>query len=246
MADYLKKIALPSRAKLYDATSGILDELTLRAMTTKEEKMIYGSTTTEKALEDVLSACIVEPKNFKVDELISPDMTAIMLNLRMLSYGEDYRVSVRCSECGKRNEVDLNLADLPCEYIKDEFEEPILIQLPVCNKILGVKLLRNKDFREIEKWQKRIEKRSPDLKGDIGYILRMAYYIQTIDDAEVSKQEAQGFVESLIGRDSAFFWKEVNGIKMGYDTMITHTCSFCGEEFDFDMPITSEFFRPRA
>lgn len=243
MSEYITDVYLPTKGRIYPEETNITEKVRLRSMTTNEEKIIYGST--DNAIEEVLQACVVEPEGLKVGELIAADSMVMLIDLRMLSYGTDYRVGFQCSECGKKNaEFVYDLTDLEKYDLPEDFEEPIEIELPRSGDTLGVFLLRNKDFRDIEKWEKRINKKSPDIAGNIGYILRMASQIKQINGEEVSPMDAKQYVEKMQGMDSAYFWSSLNKIQIGYDLMIQKECSFCGAENEFELPVTSEFFRP--
>ena len=74
----------------------------------------------------------------------------------------------------------------------------------------------------------------------------MAKYIKAIDDEAIDEGKAQAFVEKLTGRDSAFFWWKIdNEVTCGIDTVSEVTCGSCGEEYEANFAITSEFFRPK-
>ena len=75
---------------------------------------------------------------------------------------------------------------------------------------------------------------------------RMARYIKAIDDKAVDEGAAQHFVETLTGRDSAYFWWKLDEeVKCGVDTTSEVVCPECGEEYEVPFAITSEFFRPK-
>lgn len=243
MSEYITDVYLPTKGRIYPEESKIPEKVRLRSMTTKEEKIIYGST--DNAIEEVLQACIIEPEGLKVGELIAADSMVMLIDLRMVSYGTDYRVGFQCSECGKKNaEFVYDLTELEKYDLSEDFQEPLEIKLPRSGDTLGVFFLRNKDFKEIDKWEKRIKKQSPEIAGNVGYILRMASQIKVINGDEVSQMEAKKYVEEMQGLDSAYFWNQINKVKVGYDLTLNKECSFCGADNDFELPVTAEFFRP--
>jgi len=243
-AKYINKVELPTRGLLYDESLKIPDTITIRAMTTKEEKMLLGSTT--DAIEHIIKACLEDPKDLPIDKMISADVTNILIDLRTLTYGPDYRMNFTCTSCKRENTISTDLTDLENRFLPEDFVEPIEITLPRSGDTLGVRILRGEDFKSVEKWARQIEKKSraKDLKGDITYTLRMAKHIQTINGEEVNSHEALSYAENMIGGDSAHFWSVIDNIEVGYDVSLIEDCGYCGAENEFLMPVTKEFFRP--
>jgi hypothetical protein len=244
MAEYVHTVTLPTRAKIYNEAYGIPEDITLRAISTKEEKVLYGSSG-DKALDRVIKACIVEPKAINLDHLVAADKHYLLMQLRIHTYGADYHVEYKCPNCGETHEYEVDLSEQPVHELAEDFEEPIKFKLPVNGDELTVKMLRGTDLEEIEKRAKRLKKGAKAIDGDITYILRMARYIQTINGEEMGDVERQGYVESLHGKDSAYFWHQINKIKLGYDPEVEETCKGCQEDITFILPMTVEFFRPR-
>jgi len=244
MTQYLHTVTLPSRARIYDPALNIPEEFTLRAMTTQEEKILYGSTS-EKALDAVIKACIVEPKDINLDHLILPDKHFLMMQLRIHTYGSDYHVSYKCPYCGHADEYKIDLEELTVHELPEDFQEPIKFKLPVSGDELAIRLLRGTDLDAIERKAKRFKRNLSNVTGDITYIFRMVRYIQAINGEELNEGQIQGYVEKMHARDAAYFWHQINKIQVGYDTTVTVDCTGCGEELEFTLPITAEFFRPK-
>lgn len=242
MGKFETTVTLPTNGFLYPEENNIT-EVTLRDITTKEEKMLLGSTS-DNTITNIVKACIVSPK-FDVDNLITSDLHFLLLQLRIHTYGAIYKVSFRCPNCGTSEIAPINLEeDLFCYRFEEPFKQPFEFELPVSKKTLGCRLLTNKDSRFISNFAKKLSKNSPQNRQQVSYNLRMAKHIVTIDGEEVNDGQAQRFVQDLHGKDSAYFWWKINDIKIGYDTEVEHTCSNCGTDFDITMPISGEFFRP--
>jgi hypothetical protein len=236
-------VELPSRASIY-SNGNVPSVVKIRPITTKEEKILYASNSA-KALDDVIKACIVEPASLSLGNLIVPDKYAILLNLRIISIGDVYKVRYKCPSCGEVNEYEINLSELPINYLEESFEEPYTLALETLDKTVGIRLLRGKDLDEVDDMVKRIRRKANGpIKGDPGYIFRLAKYIQEIDGIQVSFDIATKFVESWSSKTSIEFRDLLEDIKVGHDIELFKDCDFCGEELDFDLPFTGEFFRP--
>lgn len=240
--DYEATVTLPSKGLLYK-DSDIPADITLRGMTTKEEKILYASSGRD-VFKKILKNCVISPSNLDVNKLVSVDETFLILQLRMVTYGDKYRVQARCPNCGETDTYTISLSDFDITYLDDDFVEPIEVELPRSGDTLGLRILRNEDTEFVDRYAKKFAKQFNLNFREVEYTCRMAKFIQTINGESVKFTEARDYVEDMPSLDSAKFWTVINKIDIGVDTRSEVLCHSCGEEFDFDMPINSEFFRP--
>lgn len=240
--DYEATVTLPSKGLLYK-DSDIPADITLRGMTTKEEKILYASSGRD-VFKKILKNCVISPSNLDVNKLVSLDETFLILQLRMVTYGDKYRVQARCPHCGETDTYTISLSDFDITYLDDDFVEPIEVELPRSGDTLGLRILRNEDTEFVDRYAKKFAKQFNLNFREVEYTCRMAKFIQTINGESVKFTEARDYVEDMPSLDSAKFWTVINKIDIGVDTRSEVLCHSCGEEFDFDMPINSEFFRP--
>lgn len=239
---YETTVKLPSNGRLYE---DIPTELTIRAMTTAEEKLILGSTSAD-AFDRILKNCVVNPPNIDIGKLVSSDKHFLMLKLRTHTYGSNYNVTCKCPECRKKIELEVNLDDFPVAELPDDFEEPIEFDLPVNGDKLACKLLRGSDLESIHRQSKKLAKSMKLSPDELAFDLRMAKYITKINGEPVEDSfQVLKYVQTLHGQDSAYFWFKLNEVELGYDTTIEVECPNCGNDFETVMPITTEFFRPK-
>lgn len=241
-SNYETTVSLPSRGILYE---DIPEEITLRAITTNDEKMLYGSTS-GNTFSKVLKSCIVTPEDMNVGDLLPFDEQFLMLKLRTHTYGSMYNIQGTCPECGHKHVFEVNLDEFPVFTLDENFKEPLVFTLPECGSELSVKLLRNRDYDSIRNQARKIARVTGANAKELEYLYRMARYIKAVDGEAVDEGKAQNFVEKLTGRDSAYFWWRIDEeVKCGVDTLSEVTCPNCGEIYEVPFQITSEFFRPR-
>ena len=240
--NYESTVILPSKGVLYKE-SGVPAEISLRGMTTKEEKILYASQS-GNVFHKVLKNCITSPENIDLNQLIAADEMFLIIQLRMVTYGPEYKVSATCPKCGRTETYTINLGDFDVDYLPDEFSEPIEVTLPRSGDKLSLKLLRNEDTEFVEKYAKKFAKQYNLPVREVEYGCRMARYITAINGEAVDFNDAREYVDNMPSMDSMKMWSALDKILVGIDTTATVTCAGCGEDFDFTMPITSEFFRP--
>lgn len=240
-AKYETTVVLPTNGKMYGAEGP--REVTLRAMTTKEEKILLGSTG-DNTFDKIVKSCIVSPSDLNLDDLIVSDSHFLLMKLRAHTYGSDYHIECTCPECGKVEKKTINLDDFPVYMLDDDFKEPIEFTLPMSGDKLECKLLRNKDITYVNRLAHKLARNTKTSEEEIAYNIRMSRHIVRINGEDVDDATAQLYTQNMHGRDSAYFWWSLNKVLVGYDTTVECTCPNCGADYEIGMPITSEFFRP--
>lgn len=220
----------------------------LRAMSTLEEKLRLSSSNGTKVLPKLIQACIVEPDtDIDVSKLKFFDLQYLMYKLRTVTYGPEYKIEVRCPYCGKLNEISVNLDDIPVSKVPADFEEPYLLPaLPVCGDVIGVKLLSVEDYDTISKEAKRIKNKYPDYLGDPEFIVKWKTIIQTINGEVAEQHTIQPYIENMNAKDFRFLESKYDKIsnEYGLNLDMLETCKSCGEDIEYTLPVTNEFFRP--
>lgn len=240
---YEKEVVIPSRGLLYEDIPG---EFTIRNITTKEEKLIY-SNDNEDFMYDLVEACTIEPEEVDLDQMVVADVHFLLVQLRMHTYGTEYNIEHSCNYCDYPNKWQVDFRDFDIYELEDDFVEPVEFTLPISEDEIGIKLLRGKDIKAIDKETERKIRKQMTVKGDPTMEIRMKKYIHSINGEEVSDPEAELYInKGLHGKDSAYFWSKINGIELGYDTTIRRKCinHRCKKMNEFAMPLTPEFFRP--
>ncbi|WJZ23499.1 baseplate hub [Listeria phage LIS04] len=241
MADYNVTLKLPSLGLL---NPEIGESVTIRNMTTAEEKLLLGSTA--EALDSVLNRCIVEPK-IDVNSLISPDKHFILIQLRILSYGPDYYVKHKCPNCQAVSEYKIDLEkDLEIHYLDSNFTEPYAeLTLPQSGDEVTLRLPRVSEILDADKKARKHKKKFPKHQGDIAYIYRLMCNIDTVGGEELTSIKLQNYIEEMHTRDLAYIKNEIAKVEVGVDVQIYEECPSCSEDVEFSMPINGEFFSTR-
>ena len=236
-------VNLPSDGKLYGEGSG-LDTVVLRAMTTQELKMIFGSG--DDRMSAMLKACITDPIDFDVSGLIDADYMYLLIQLRIVTFGPEYKIETTCPHCGNINKSVINLSeDLLVNHLPDDFEEPIKIKLPISGDTVGCKLLRIRDTRMIQKLARKTTKDSKISANEALYQYGLAKRIVELNGEAIEFPEAQQYVQNMHAMDSVYITDKLDKIKVGYDMEVEiDSCAQCREVYDVALPIGSEFFRP--
>lgn len=245
LATVSETYTLPSKGLIYG--SEFPSEVTIRSMTTFEEKMRLGNQGFWKTMCSILDAVVISPEDFDSKSMTLFDFYFLMYKMRTVSYGPIYKVAVTCPECGKQEVVNVNLDELEVEYLPDDTTDEFEVgPLPRSKDVLTCRFLRVRDTINNERKAKEILSKYPEYEGDPNYLLGIASEIVAINGDKMNDIAISQYVENMLAMDSAYLSQAYNKktSNVGLTTTCRGTCSSCGEELVFSLPFNSEFFRP--
>lgn len=234
---------LPSDGKLYN---GMDPNITLRCMTTFEEKMRLGGGSFCRTMINILNSCIIDPpEGFDAGTLTDFDLWFLIYKLRVITYGPQYMIEASCSKCGKRFTAVADLDSLKVTTLDDDYESKLSFTLPQSGDEIKIKFIQAKEVDEISEESARILSRSPEYYGDPEYLLLMEHQIDTVNGAKLTKMDLSKYVATMTGRDSAYFHRKVDQLgKYGIVESVSLSCEHCAGVDEYNLPFTGEFFRP--
>lgn len=248
-----ENLVLPSAStRLYgDSFDGTL---TLRAMTTIEERMRLSGQSFYSIMSKIVNECIVNNKNqdgsYKIDSTAFTDFDffAVCVKLRMISYGTKYKTNAICPRCGHQFIHVADLSKLTYNLVPDDFHEPYEIgPLPSSGDTLGCRFLRVKDHIEIEKKKDLILSQHPDFIGDPVYQLEMQRRIVEVNGNKLDYIQAEDYVNKMISMDSVVYHDKVDKDTYGVIRLNTTECTNpngCESAAIWVLKADREFFRP--
>ena len=247
-------VELPSHGKLY---GGITDDpdilekggIKLRPMTVHEEKILSTTRLVKSGQAlDMVFQNVIESKGkngdpLDVSQLLSSDRVFIMLWLRSVSYGNEYKFNIQCPNCQQRFEYMVDLSSHPIKELDDSTpEEPYKFTLPVSKFVVTYRLPRGVDETELIKLSN--AKKKIDSTDD-SIVRRMSSLIYRIerDDMVVPQEQIEEFIETMIAGDASAFRQELERVDAGVEDIKDISCPSCEYEFDTSIPVTESFFR---
>ena len=244
-------IDLPSKGLLYPKESPLSKgQVEVKYMTAKEEDILTSQNLIKNGtvIDVLLKNLIVSPINY--DDLLVGDKNAIMIAARVLAYGKDYEVELTSPSSGEKQKETIDLTEFQAKEIDSELfqegENKFSMQLPASKRTIEFKLLTHGDEKKIQseikankKMRRRINGVSPELST------RLKFMILSVD-GELDRTTISKFVDDeFLSRDSLAFREYMNEISPDID--LTHTYfDENGDEHDVQLPMTVQFFWPRA
>jgi hypothetical protein len=224
-------------SEIHKMPSGVFDgDVTILEMTTKEESIMSKRKKLRdgSAILSVLQSC-TRP-DIPLDDLLLPDRYFLMVQIRRITYGDQYNFKARCPSCGETFEASVDLSKLPCKKLEKEPGHIYELKLPRSGHVLRWKHLRGSDEKILL-----MARKSPDDDALVPISLKL--HCVSVDGVEAYDPR---FFESLGGMDSSAFRAHILENGCGLDTVLELECAKCEYEFDLDMPIDVDFFWPSA
>ena len=237
-----ERITLPSNGVFYDQDFPI--NITIRSLTTNEEQLLYGSTS-ETTIDRIISNCIVEPKNFPIDDLLPADKMFILFKLRIISYGQDYNQTIFCPYCNYEGVCTIDLDQLPCDELdEDKIKVPLKLTLPMSKDQIELRVLTEKDYKSIKERALKLSNKLSIPFGQVEHKLRFAKQIKSINGEKVDSFLAEKYYSNMNVRDVRYIESALNSIKLGYQGALGMVCPSCHHEIVVPFEMTSEFLNP--
>ena len=237
-------IELPSGGKIYPKNSPLSSgKIELKYMTAKEEDILTSQNLIKKGVViDKLLDSLISDKDIVSSDLLIGDKNAIMVAARILAYGGDYIVEVTNPNTGETQKQTFDLTscefkELPddVDYSNNEFE----LELPITKIKITFKLLTGKDEGNITNELKSLQK-----IGQNAEVTTRLRRVITSVNGETDKTVISNFVDSMLSKESLFLRDEI--ARINPDINLTQEVDFGGESTEMDIPMTVEFFWPKA
>lgn len=241
-----EKYTLPSSGSdIYDFE--VPDVVTLRAMSTLDEKLRLSSSNGILIIPQLIKQCMVDPQDLDVSKLKMFDIQYLMYMLRVATYGPDYAIELRCPECGHIFTANIDLTQIPVNNVPDNINELLTFTLPVSEDVVECEIQSASEIMSMQAEAKRILTKFPSYVGDPEFIIRWKYIIKTVNGEVVPSKDIQKYIESMHAKDSAYLSSKYEAVvnSIGLDLSRLDICPECGEEVQYTLPVTTEFFRPR-
>lgn len=236
-------VDLPSKGIFYPENSPLRSgQIELKYMTTKEEDILTSTNLIQKGVVlDKLMDSLIVTKGVKSADLLIGDLNAVMVAARILGYGKDYTVGIKCPSCSDTIEETVDLTSLKTiNEPASDTPKQISVVLPVSKAEVTLKILSRGDELGIDKEVKALKKAS-DTSSEFSARLRSMI---TSVNGDTNKGTIWKFVENMLVRDSRFIRDSYKEHVPDVDFDIPVSCDACGVSSTVRLPIGTSFFWP--
>jgi hypothetical protein len=249
----VETIELPSKGLLYPAGSGLAaGKVDVKYMTAKEEDILTSQNLIKNGtvIDRLLRSLIVTPINY--NDLLVGDKNAIMVAARILAYGKEYKVELTDPNSGEKQEEVVDLTMFEYKEFSGEGltqgENRFSFKLPASKRTIEFRLLCHGDEQSVQDELKRQKK---SFKGGFAGVkpelsTRLRKMILSVD-GETDPIKIRNFVENeFLSRDSLAFREHIEKISPDIDLTYRYYSESTGDENEITLPMSVQFFWPRA
>ena len=245
MADVSLKesVVLPSKGLVYGVAFD--PKITLRSMTTLDELKRNSKYDTEyKVMSDIIEGCIEEELPVHVYDMCIGDYQFLLHKLRVVTYGRNYKMYIRCPQCGEIVESKVDLDTLTPVEFEDSVPDNKII-LPISGKEVKLSFQTPRMLDEVDKKAKELSKKNKDNIDYRPLFLTMSY-IKEYDGKELDPVKLEAVVRKIPLKDLKYINQKGDELnrKVGIDTEVIAKCPKCGFETVTTFCLGPDFWDP--
>jgi hypothetical protein len=242
-------IDLPSKGFFYQEEHPLSGgRIEIKYPTAAEEDILMSKNLIKKGLvfDKFIKSIVIT--DFDLDTLLLGDKTGIMVASRILAYGNDYVVDVRCPRCQElhsKQHIDLSTLRKKeidtTDFVKGQDEFDFI--LPRSQRRIKFKLLTHADARNIESELSGMKKKLGGVY-DREVTTRLKHAIVELDGDRDRNKIVQYVDTELLSQDSLALRGEIN--KVTPDILLDYDfeCNSCGVAQEVPVPMDVGFFWP--
>lgn len=235
--------------------SGLSGEI--RGLKGKEGKLLADRNAARagSTFEKLLSGCWLQtidpgiydlPEGTAIDwaKVLVADRFYALLEIRSVTFGDEYAFSVQCRNagCRERFEWELSLRKLPVRTLTDEAKAAFKAgnrfetTLPHDGRRVWFRLMTGAD-----------EARAASvLKGSRDGMLLTALALRIVEIEGIADKDKRAFLEEMEMADATALLDQFDAIDGGVETTIEVECPRCFGTQEIELPFERGFFLPRA
>jgi endogenous inhibitor of DNA gyrase (YacG/DUF329 family) len=220
----------------------------LRSMTARDEmKRLSPSTAHFKVLADIIEGCMIEKPAIHVYDMALGDYEFLLHKLRIVTYGDDYKMAVKCPHCGEIVETVAHLEELKiAEFTPEKFEALKVLKLPKKGDTISLKFQTPRMLDEMEAETKELKRKFKDADASFDLLVLLKNVIDTVNGEKLTATKLETYINNLPALDMTKIVNTVDALNalVGIENELTVNCPKCGGEVATYFRFGPEFFRP--
>ena len=241
----VETFTLPSKGLIYNNV--VAPEITLRSMTTNDEmRRLSMSEYQYKPMSDILDNCIIEGPDMSCYDMCIGDYQFLLYKLRIVTYGDEYKIETKCPFCGFTNVDTISLDTFPILELSDEIDKYKEFELPISKHNIRLKFETPRMLDQVDIKSRDAKKKSNDKNIDFSTLYMLCSMIDTIDGIKYDSVKLENWVRNLPMKDTntIFAYADKLNNSIGIDAQLEIGCALCGLTYKLPFRPGATFFRP--
>ena len=236
---------LPSKGLVYNELVG--PDITLRSMTTQEEmKRLSHSDLPYKNICEIIDDCIVSDCKISSRDMCLADYQFLLYMLRVVTYGNNYKLTTTCPYCGCGNvdTIDLTKINL-VDYDQKQVSKYLSFELPVTKSKIEI-YLQTPRMVDTAQYNTKEYRKKTGQNIDYTTVFTIQELIKSIDGEPVNPIKITEWIKNLPMADTNTIlnYADKANRSFGLDNNLHCFCEVCGLDYFVSLRADREFFRP--
>jgi len=251
-----ESVPLPSRGLIYPEGHPLhkRERVEIRPMTTKDEEILLTRSFIKDGtvISRLIKACLVD-KSIDVDDMIGADRNALLLAVRIVGYGPEYNIDVKCGaeDCEEPpQKFKFDLARIPIHMLDVPPAKPwtnyFECELREIKKTIGFRIMTAREEAKLVEDAAVANKNRKKLglaPVEVTAADSLAAQIVTLD-GNPDRARIQRFMAGLPAKYSVEIRAHIAAATPKAEMKQEFKCAHCGHTEEVNVPLTAEFFWP--
>jgi len=237
---------LPSKGLIYDKK--VNPHVELRSMTARDEmKRLSPSSTPFKTLADIIEGCLIEKPAVHVYDMAIGDYEYLLHKLRIVTYGDEYKVELQCPFCGETFDAITHLEDIAVkDFDQEKFEKLRNLKLPKSGDDIVLKFQTPHILDEIDSKTREYKRKYKDASISFDLLAILICSIESVNGVEYAEYDLENYINKLPAMDMTKIINTLDELNkcVGIENELQVTCKHCGGDVNTFFRFGTEFFRP--
>lgn len=214
-------VELPSKGRFYPSFTGVK---VIPLLFEDEQKILMSRNKNINPVNEILAKCV---QGINISDLLAMDKLYLLMKIKELSYGPEYKFSVICPACNVPTDSALLIEGIPINRVPDDLVDPREVTLPMLRVKAQIRFPRSSD-----------EQYFNTTENTINNLYRVVVSLNGNEDPIfISKA-----IKKMHIRDIKTIEKEVNRAEYGISTAFQFDCPSCKHSTTLAIPFDANFF----
>ena len=236
---------LPSKGLIYG--DRVDPNVKLRSMTTVDEmRRLSKSENQYQNMAEMIDGCILSEVGISSYDMCIADYKYLLYMLRVVTYGDIYKINTQCPYCGYTDIDEIHISDLEVISLDSIEEDMLKVSLPKSGHEVELNYQTPRMLDNITKAIKSSRQKKNKSPFDETLLFSLYHLVKTVDGKVLDPIQKEEWIKALpmVDTNTIISKSDKFNVMFGLNTDMDYVCGLCDNSSPLNIRITSEFFRP--